>query len=124
MFYCLPSHQDEAYASGTVLHEIMQRRFGKRKERNWLYKPTYDAVPSIIPVAMKRGEAKEYCERLIRSQIVHNGLLFNSDCKIVLSQNELALEALGVAVWAGKTVRPREPEPRPHGWRPIGESYH
>ena len=60
--------------------------------------------PVLLPIRHRvdSGDAGKQCERMVRSLIAHGLLYFNQDCAVVLSEDELALEALSCAVFGGK----------------------
>ena len=81
-------------------------------------------TPEIMPIGARVHSARDYCEGLVRSQIALGLLRFSDECRHVLSQNPLALQALGVAAFVGVTYRLRAETPPPADWTPVAETYH
>lgn len=106
-FFCSPEHADMAVKTNGTLCDITERRFAERG----ISRPGYSDVPWIAPIQAAISQAEKYCQGIVRSLIAMDHLLFNSDCRHALSQNPLALKALGLACFVGVTYHLGAVEP-------------
>ena len=118
-FFCSPEYKDAAFKSCGTLYDIINRRFANRP----IWRKSYQDVPGIAPINITASRASKYCEGIVRSLVAMKRLLFNADCRHVLSQSPLALKALGVGCFVGTTYHLRIAEPLPDDWVPDCETY-
>jgi len=108
-FYCSAKQRDAAFRSAPTLVDIMNRRIAIHKKEDWRFNPRV-GPPSVMPISARD---REFLEGTVRSLVSMGRLLFNSECRHVLSENPLALEALSVAAFVGTAYRLRTTEEEP-----------
>jgi hypothetical protein len=94
-FFCHPVEKDMAQKTSVVLSEIAMRRFAGIRNADFQY------VPVVIPAFLPASGADNVFDNTIRTAIAMQHLLLNDMCRHALSQNPLALRALGVIAFQG-----------------------
>lgn len=118
-FYCHPLEKDLALRSSTLCHEISRRRFSGRRN------PQFEYIPVIQPAFTVASHADQVFDNAVRTVVAMGHLQINDGCRHVLSQNPLALRALGVGVFQGVTFPMKtDPDVMPVLEGSVAESYY
>ena len=119
-FWCIPQARDFAINASSRSYDVMRYKLSQnerwRRRGEILY-------PNFAPITIERSEVQTYCESLIRGLVERKHLLLDESCNMLRAQNEKAVEALGAAMFALNTYRPRVEKPLPSDQALLCETY-
>lgn len=103
-FWCIPQHRDLAIQACAEAYHIARKRLADKSVEAFRAKLK---TTVFAPIQIERSEIVIQRESLIRALIDQRHLLVDANCNMIRAQNEKAIEALGCALFALHTYRPR-----------------